>query len=83
MEGSERVVKEQLAHQDEVEHEYESQESQKLEPAKEETHKIGKDEINILDEAVMNSFKKHLAEVEKGKMDAQAKREAAQKEQEA
>ena len=64
-EGSQKVIDQQINKVDEVDHEYESQESKKLSQEHTETsHKMGKEEINILDQAVMSSFKKHLNEVE-------------------
>ena len=75
-EGSQKVIEQQINKVDEVEHEYESQESKKLSLQHAETsHKMGKEEINILDQAVMTSFKKHLNEVEVTKAKDQKKQE--------
>lgn len=62
-EGSEKVIQQQLNKIDEVDHEYESSESKKLSQPQP-PHQIGKDEINILDQAVMSSFKKQVEQAQ-------------------
>ena len=76
---------------EEVDHEYESEESKRMlekqlvreiQPKEGAVgHKMGREEINILDQAVMNSFKKHLSEVEEAKQKQKSEKEAHKKEQ--